>query len=110
MKYLFTYPEKCTGCRQCAIACALSKTGECNPKTGAINVLRDEFERYEIQFVCLQCEDPECVPVCMKNAIAKGPDGIVRIDKDEVPVRLEEEGTPALPSPLDDTTSTRKDN
>ena len=83
MKYLFTYPEKCTGCRQCAIACALTKTGECNPKTGAINVLRDEFERYEIQFVCLQCEDPECVPVCMKNAIAKDPDGIVRIDKDK---------------------------
>lgn len=83
MKYLFTYPEKCTGCRECAIACALNKFGECNPKRGAISVLRDEFERYEIQFVCLQCEEPECVAVCMKNAIAKGEDGIVRIDKDK---------------------------
>ncbi|UCE74448.1 MAG: 4Fe-4S dicluster domain-containing protein [Methanomassiliicoccales archaeon] len=83
MRYLFTYPEKCTGCRQCAIACALNKSGECNPKKGAINVLRDEFERYEIQFVCLQCEDPECVAVCMKNAIERGEDQIIRIDPDK---------------------------
>lgn len=83
MKYLFTYPDKCTGCRQCSISCALNKTGECNPKKGAINVLRDEFERYEIQFVCLQCDDPECTTVCMKSAIAKDEDGIVRIDKDK---------------------------
>lgn len=83
MKYLYTYPEKCTGCRQCSIACALSKLGECNPKKGAINVLRDEFERYEIQFVCLQCEDPECVTVCMKKAITKGDDGIVRVDPEK---------------------------
>lgn len=83
MKYLFTYPEKCTGCRQCSIACALSKLGECNPKKGAITVLRDEFERYEIQFVCLQCEDPECVSVCMKKAITKGDDGIVRVDTEK---------------------------
>lgn len=83
MKYLFTYPDKCTGCRQCSISCALNKTGECNPKKGAINVLRVEFERYEIQFVCLQCDDPECTTVCMKSAIAKDEDGIVRIDKDK---------------------------
>ncbi len=83
MKYLFTYPDKCTGCRQCAISCALNKRGECNPKKGAINVLRDEFERYEIQFVCLQCDDPECTTVCMQKAIAKGEDDIVRIDPDK---------------------------
>ncbi len=83
MKYLFAYPEKCTGCKQCAIACALIKFGECNPKRGAINVIRDEFERYEIQFVCLQCEEPECVSVCMKKAIKKGEDGIIRIDKEK---------------------------
>ncbi len=83
MKYLFTYPEKCTGCRQCSIACALNKFGECNPKKGAINVLRDEFDRYEIQFVCLQCEEPECVGVCMVRAITRDEDGIVRIDRDK---------------------------
>lgn len=83
MKYLFFYPEKCTGCKQCAIACSLKHFGECNPKKGAISILRDEFERYEAQFVCLQCEDPECVAVCMKNAITKDSDDIVRIDEDK---------------------------
>jgi Fe-S-cluster-containing hydrogenase component 2 len=83
VKYLYTYPEKCSGCRQCSISCSLNKLGECNPKKGAINILRDEFERYEIQFVCLQCEEPECTTVCMKSAIAKGEDGIVRVDKDK---------------------------
>jgi Fe-S-cluster-containing dehydrogenase component len=57
--------------------------GECNPKKGAINILRDEFDRYEIQFVCLQCEEPECVGVCMVRAITRDEDGIVRIDKDK---------------------------
>ncbi len=83
MKYLFTYPDKCTGCRQCAIACSLNKFGECNPKRGAINILRDEFERYEIQFVCLQCDTPECMAVCMTKAIAKDEDGVVLIDKNK---------------------------
>jgi Fe-S-cluster-containing hydrogenase component 2 len=74
MKYLYAHPELCTGCRQCAIACSLNKFGECNPKKGAINVVRDEFERYEIPFVCLQCEDPECMAVCIKNAIYRDED------------------------------------
>ena len=83
MKYLYTYPDKCSGCRQCSISCALNKLGECNPKKGAISILRDEFARYEIQFVCLQCDEPECTTVCMKSAIAKGEDGIVRVDKEK---------------------------
>jgi Fe-S-cluster-containing hydrogenase component 2 len=83
MKYLFFYPDKCTGCRQCSIACSLKHHGECNPKKGAISILRDEFERYETQFVCLQCEDPECVSVCMKDAIKKDEDNIIRIDEDK---------------------------
>jgi Fe-S-cluster-containing hydrogenase component 2 len=83
MKYLYSHPELCTGCRQCAIACSLNKFGECNPKKGAINVVRDEFERYEVPFVCLHCEDPECMAVCMKNAIYKDEKGIVKIDEDK---------------------------
>jgi Fe-S-cluster-containing hydrogenase component 2 len=71
MKYLYTYPEKCSGCKMCAIVCALKHNNECNPKMGAINIVRDEFERYEIQFVCLQCDDAECVKVCTKKALKK---------------------------------------
>jgi Fe-S-cluster-containing hydrogenase component 2 len=83
MKYLFTYPELCSGCRQCSISCALNKTGECNPKRGAINVVRDEFERFEFPVVCVQCEEPECVSACVKNAIARDNNGIIKIDDDK---------------------------
>ncbi len=71
MKYLYTYPEKCTGCKLCALACSLKHFGECNPKMGAINIVRDEFDRYEIQFVCLQCDDAVCVKVCTRKALRK---------------------------------------
>ena len=83
MKFLYTYPELCSGCRQCAISCALNKYGECNPKQGAINVVRDEFERYEMPVVCVQCEDPACEAACVKNAISRDDKGIIKVDKDK---------------------------
>lgn len=82
MRYLFAYPEKCTGCRLCAMACSLNKFGECNPKRSGITIVRDEFDRYEIQFSCLQCDDPQCIAVCMRNALYKE-DGIVKRDEDK---------------------------
>lgn len=68
MKFIYTYPELCTGCRMCTLACSLKKHGSCNPKHAAIYVARDEFERWEYPIVCLQCEDPVCEAVCPQNA------------------------------------------
>jgi Fe-S-cluster-containing hydrogenase component 2 len=61
----------------------LNKYGECNPKQGAINVVRDEFERYEMPVVCVQCEDPACEASCVKNAISRDEKGIIKVDKDK---------------------------
>lgn len=71
MKYLYVYPEKCTGCKECAMACSLNKFGECNPKKSAITIVRDEFERYEYPIVCVQCDDPICITICPQNALKK---------------------------------------
>lgn len=68
MKFLYTYPEKCTGCRECSLACSLGKFGECNPKKSAIIVVRDEFRKYEFPIVCFQCDDPVCLKFCHQNA------------------------------------------
>jgi Fe-S-cluster-containing hydrogenase component 2 len=81
VKYLYVYPELCTGCRVCALACSLKKNGVCNPKHAAIYVARDEFERWEYPIVCLQCEDPVCVEVCPQNAYTIE-DGIVVHDEE----------------------------
>jgi Fe-S-cluster-containing hydrogenase component 2 len=81
MKFLYTYPEKCSGCRECSLACSLGKFGECNPKKAAVIVVRDEFEKYEMPMVCLQCEDPVCLKYCHQNAYSIE-DGIVVKDDD----------------------------
>lgn len=81
MKYLYAYPEKCTGCRECALACSLSKFGECNPKKAAITVVRDEFERFEFPMVCFHCEDPVCMKYCHQSAYTMV-DGVVIRDAD----------------------------
>jgi Fe-S-cluster-containing hydrogenase component 2 len=79
MKYLYVYPELCTGCRECSIACSLSKFGECNPKKAAISVVRDEFERLEYPLICMQCEDALCMKFCPQNAYYRD-NGVVKYD------------------------------
>lgn len=81
MKYLYVHPEKCSGCRECSLACSLKHFGECNPKKSAIIVVRDEFRRYEVPIVCFQCEDPVCLKFCHQNAYTIS-DGVVVRDED----------------------------
>jgi len=82
MKNLFVFPEKCTGCRECSLACSLKFFGECNPKKSAIIIHRNEFKRFEYQVVCHQCEEPECLKTCPTDAYSvKG--GTVLLDKDK---------------------------
>ena len=38
-KASYVDPEKCTGCRECSVACSLYKFGECNPKKAAISIV-----------------------------------------------------------------------
>jgi Fe-S-cluster-containing hydrogenase component 2 len=83
MKYIHFYPEKCSGCRQCSIACSLKHFGECNPKAGAISIVRDDYDRFELQFICMHCEDPKCAAACMPKALNKGEDGVVYRDADK---------------------------
>ena len=82
MKYLYVYPELCTGCRECSLACSLSKFGECNPKKAAISIVRDEFDRFEYPIICMQCDDPQCLKFCPQNAYYKE-DGIIKYNADK---------------------------
>ena len=79
MKYLYLYPELCTGCRECSLSCSLSKFGECNPKKAAISVVRDEFERLEYPLICMQCEDALCLKFCPQNAYSRE-NGVIKYD------------------------------
>ena len=57
------------------------KFGECNPKKAAINIVRDEFNRYEFPIVCFQCDDPVCLKFCHQNAY-EIKDGVIIRDED----------------------------
>jgi len=40
-KVLIVDADKCTGCRQCELACSLARLGEFNPARSNIRVLRN---------------------------------------------------------------------
>ncbi|MDI6733751.1 MAG: 4Fe-4S dicluster domain-containing protein [Planctomycetota bacterium] len=79
MKYLYVYPELCTGCRECSLICSLSKFEECNPKKSAISIVRDELERFECPIICMQCEDAPCLKYCPQNAYCLE-NGVIKYD------------------------------
>jgi Fe-S-cluster-containing dehydrogenase component len=61
-------PELCTGCEACAIACALARAGAADPGLARIRILRRGETASFLPVVCLQCEDPPCLPACPAGA------------------------------------------
>ena len=73
-KLIVTYPERCSGCRICEMACSLTKEKECNPVKSRIKVLRAEREGLDIPIVCQHCSNPLCMMVCPVDAIKRDSD------------------------------------
>jgi len=63
--------ERCTGCRECEVACSLHHFGECNPEKSAIRVTRKEKNGLVLclPVVCQQCEEAPCLEVCSTGAL-----------------------------------------
>lgn len=78
--------KKCTGCRSCELACSGSKEGQYIPERARITVMNDALMGWSRPTVCLQCEDPMCLPVCPTGALSKTetPDGdrVIILDRD----------------------------
>jgi len=74
----------CTGCRSCELACSGFKEGQFIPERSRIHVIQDSLEGWSRPAVCLQCDDPMCLPVCPAAAISlsETPDGdrVVAVD------------------------------
>jgi carbon-monoxide dehydrogenase iron sulfur subunit len=79
--------KKCTGCRACELACSGSKEGEFIPERSRIRVIGNALEGWSRPAVCLQCEEPMCLPVCPAEAISKTKtpqgDAVVQIDREK---------------------------
>lgn len=81
-KVLMSYPEKCTGCGTCELACSLEHKGEFRPAVSNISVFRFDEGGSNIPMTCFQCEDAACMKVCKTNALYRNSEtDVVEVDK-----------------------------
>ncbi|MHA1741076.1 MAG: 4Fe-4S dicluster domain-containing protein [Candidatus Thorarchaeota archaeon] len=78
-RFLVIDLDRCTGCRNCELACSVRNTSTFNPRRARIQVLRDEERNLIVPVVCLQCEHPMCREVCPVGAIVEGPAGVLTV-------------------------------
>ncbi len=62
-------PGKCTGCRQCEMACSYENEGVFNPSKSRIRVFTFEAEARFVPYTCTQCADAWCMQACPVDAI-----------------------------------------
>ena len=74
--------NKCTGCRNCELACSAERTKSFNPRRSRIQILKDEVRNLVVPMVCLQCEDPLCEQACPNGAISYNEKGTLIVDSE----------------------------
>lgn len=67
------FPERCTGCGACELACALYHENGCNPGLSRIHFIKDSFTGNHIIEVCVQCLSPGCYYACPTKAVEIDP-------------------------------------
>ncbi|MEE9324407.1 MAG: 4Fe-4S dicluster domain-containing protein [Dehalococcoidia bacterium] len=83
-KLLQIFPQRCTGCMQCELACSWVQTGTFQPSRSLIRVnIFDEQAIYS-PFTCFQCDEAWCMQVCPVNAIDVDPKTGAKIVLDDV--------------------------
>jgi carbon-monoxide dehydrogenase iron sulfur subunit len=75
--------EKCTGCRNCEMACSVFHTQASNPAKSAVRIVKGERAGKDVPIVCQQCEEPACANICPLQAISRDADtGAMVVDDD----------------------------
>ena len=62
-------PGKCTGCRQCEMACSFENEGVFNPAKSRIRVFTFDAEARFVPYTCTQCAEAWCQRACPVEAI-----------------------------------------
>ena len=82
-KLLLVDMEKCTGCKQCSLACSLTKEDIFDPQRGRIKVYKKEDIALGVQLLCEQCDNYPCVEACPEGALTRDEKtGIITVDFD----------------------------
>jgi len=72
-KMLMIYPDRCTGCHNCELACSFFHDGEFRLPASRIHVHTWEMEGISVPTTCEQCGDAPCVAVCPTSAMYNEP-------------------------------------
>lgn len=76
--------ERCTGCHACAVACKVENDvplGNYRIKTYYHDRGRfPDVKRFFLPAMCMHCADAPCLNACPTKSIARGPDGIVKVN------------------------------
>ncbi len=63
------HPDKCTGCRQCELACSWVQVGRFQPSKSVIRVHIFDEQASFAPYACFQCSEAWCMQACPVNAI-----------------------------------------
>ena len=83
-KVLVVDYEKCTGCRNCEMACSVFHARASNPAKSAVRIVKSEGNGLNVPVVCQQCEEPACANICPVQAIARDDSTEAMVVDDEV--------------------------
>lgn len=75
-KALIIDAGKCTGCKQCELACSYEKEGVFNVSKSRIRVFDFHEQGRFVPYTCTQCDEAWCMHACPVNAITATPDGV----------------------------------
>jgi len=85
MKKLLFYPEKCTGCAICMVACVTNHADKnlLDFRTSRIRVQVDKQRVLQVVNVCVQCEEAYCILACPEGALSRDEVlGFIKVNKD----------------------------
>ncbi len=68
-KILMIHPDKCTGCRNCSLACEFTHEGQFRPTAARVHVYTWDREGFSVPMMCQQCDDASCTKVCPTGAM-----------------------------------------
>ncbi len=78
------HPDRCTGCKQCELACSWVQTGTFQPSRSLIRVHVFDEQASFAPYTCFQCSEAWCMQTCPVNAIDVDPDTGAKVVLDEV--------------------------
>lgn len=83
-KRITIYPENCTGCQLCTLACSTVRTGATGPSGARLWITHFSDRAVHVPVVCTHCEDAWCVEACPNGAMVKDSDTGRTLVREEV--------------------------